>query len=65
MTGRRPNAFFLLNWRLTAPLLILVIWICTLVNYAAPSFDGGRYQGWKFMSGILMVKSWVNKQAGS
>jgi Sodium:neurotransmitter symporter family len=43
MTGRPPSPFFTLSWAVTAPALILLIWIFTLLDHVAPTFGAGAY----------------------
>ena len=43
MTGRPTSPFFTLSWAVTAPALILLIWVFTLLDHLAPSFNGGAY----------------------
>jgi len=43
MTGKRPHGVFRFCWIFVSPLLILVIWMFTLINYQAPSYNNGAY----------------------
>lgn len=43
MTGRPPSHFFTLSWAVTAPALILLIWVFTLMDHSAPTFNQGAY----------------------
>jgi len=43
MTGSEPSSFFVLSWKYSAPGLILIIWMFTLVDYKTPSYNNGQY----------------------
>jgi len=43
MTGREPSTFFIISWKYSAPGLILVIWMFTILDYRTPSYNNGQY----------------------
>ena len=44
MTGREPSTFFTLSWKYSAPGLILIIWMFTIIDYKTPSYNNGQYE---------------------
>ena len=44
MTGKKPNIVFRICWMFISPVLILVIWVFTLYDYQAPSYNNGAYE---------------------
>ena len=44
MTGSEPALFFTLSWKYSAPGLILVVWLFTLLDYRTPSYNNGAYE---------------------
>ena len=44
MTGREPSAFFVFSWKFSAPGLVLVIWMFTILDYRTPSYNNGQYE---------------------
>jgi hypothetical protein len=57
MTGRPPALFFTLSWAVTAPALILLIWVFTLLDHSAPTFNSGAYHypAWSLGCGWLLT----------
>jgi len=43
MTGKKPNIIFRFCWKFVSPVLILIIWIFSLYDYEAPSYNNGVY----------------------
>ena len=43
MTGSEPSLFFTLSWKYSAPGLIGLIWVLSLVDYRTPSYNNGEY----------------------
>jgi solute carrier family 6 GABA transporter-like protein 6/8/11/12/13 len=44
MTGDLPNIYFRACWLVAAPCLIMAIWIFSLADYEAPTYNKGQYQ---------------------
>ena len=44
MTGNQPNIIFKICWKFVSPVLILIIWIFTLYDYQAPTYNNGQYE---------------------
>jgi hypothetical protein len=57
MTGRPPSPFFTLSWAVTAPALILLIWVFTLLDHSAPTFNAGAYHypAWSLACGWALT----------
>lgn len=51
MTGQQPNIIFRLCWKFVSPVLILVIWVFTLYDYEAPSYNTYTYPWWCILLG--------------
>eukprot|EP00095_Tigriopus_kingsejongensis_P003138 maker-scaffold438_size171652-snap-gene-0.42 protein:Tk03138 transcript:maker-scaffold438_size171652-snap-gene-0.42-mRNA-1 annotation:"hypothetical protein DAPPUDRAFT_203278" len=43
MTGTPPNWFFRICWAVLSPTFIFVIWMFSIVDYKAPTYDKGQY----------------------
>lgn len=43
MTGQNPNIFFRVCWSFLSPVFIFVIWMFSIVDYKAPTYDKGNY----------------------
>ena len=44
MTGQLPNIYFRACWLVAAPCLIMAIWIFSLADYEAPTYNKGQYE---------------------
>jgi len=53
MTGKEPSVFFTLSWKISAPCLIGIIWVFTMLDYKPPSYNKGQYTypGWCLVLG--------------
>ena len=43
MTGSLPNWYIRVCWLVAAPCLIMAIWIFSLADYEAPTYNKGQY----------------------
>jgi len=43
MTGKEPSMFFILSWKYSAPGLILVVGLFTIMDFRTPSYNNGQY----------------------
>jgi len=43
MTGSLPNIYIRSCWMVASPCLILAIWIFSLIDYEAPTYNNGQY----------------------
>ncbi len=53
MTGELPNFYIRGCWLVAAPCLIMAIWIFSLADYEAPTYNNGQYifPGWSIGMG--------------
>ena len=57
MTGREPSTFFVFSWKFSAPGLILIIWMFTIMDFRTPSYNNGQYEypAWCHALGWLLT----------
>ena len=57
MTGSEPSMFFTLSWKYSAPGLIGLIWLLTILDYRTPSYNQGEYDypAWCHAMGWLLT----------
>ena len=57
MTGRPPSLFFVLSWAVTTPALILLVWVFSLLDHSAPTFNAGAYHypAWSLGAGWALT----------
>ncbi|XP_068195986.1 sodium- and chloride-dependent GABA transporter 3-like [Antennarius striatus] len=66
MTGQRPSIYFKLCWKFIIPLLSLIPFIMSLVNYKHLKFNDYLYPDWAYslgwvmtLSSVLMIPLWA------
>ena len=55
MTGREPSSFFTMSWKYSAPGLILIIWLFTIIDYKTPSYGQYEYPDWCHIFGWFIT----------
>ncbi|XP_078602417.1 sodium- and chloride-dependent glycine transporter 1-like isoform X2 [Branchiostoma floridae x Branchiostoma japonicum] len=55
MVGFEPNWYFKACWMVISPLMVLFIFIVSLAQYAAPTYDGRTYPAWGAALGLAIA----------
>ena len=51
MTGKKPHKIFQICWAIVSPLLIIILWVFSLMNYSPPSYGSYTNPTWSFVLG--------------
>merc|ERR1719431_491342 len=55
MTGKKPHKIFQFCWACVSPLLIIVLWVFSLLDYSPPSYGGYTNPDWSIALGWFIT----------